>query len=59
MPCCNVRLAGDSGELTGGAPFVARAEGRRPPAAGQQVTLAVDPADVLTFHPATGARIAG
>jgi multiple sugar transport system ATP-binding protein len=55
----HVRLAGDSGELTGGAPFVARAEGRRPPSAGQQVTLAVDPADVLTFHPATGARIAG
>ncbi len=55
----HVRLSGDPADLTAGTPFVARAEGRRPPALGQQVTLAVDPADVLTFHPATGARIAG
>jgi len=43
----------------GGDPVVARAEGRKPPAPGEQVTLGVDPADVFVFHPETGARIAG
>jgi multiple sugar transport system ATP-binding protein len=55
----HVRLAGDDGDPARAAPFVARAEGRRPPALGQRVSLAVDPADVFTFHPVTGARIAG
>jgi multiple sugar transport system ATP-binding protein len=42
-----------------GNPVVARAEGRRPPAAGQHVTFHVQPDDVFAFHPATGARLAG
>jgi multiple sugar transport system ATP-binding protein len=48
----HVRLAG------GGTPVVARAEGRKPPAPGQQVTFRVQPDDVFAFHPATGARLA-
>jgi multiple sugar transport system ATP-binding protein len=43
----------------GGDPVITRAEGRKPPAPGEQVTLGVDPADVFVFHPETGARIAG
>jgi multiple sugar transport system ATP-binding protein len=43
----------------GGDPVIARAEGRKPPAPGQQVTLGVDPADIFVFHPETGARVAG
>ncbi|MBO0801913.1 MAG: ABC transporter ATP-binding protein [Nocardiopsaceae bacterium] len=61
----HVRLDGDSGGDSGGVPgerggdpVVARAEGRRPPSPGEKVTLSVDPADVLAFHPGTGARIA-
>jgi multiple sugar transport system ATP-binding protein len=42
----------------GGTPVVARAEGRKPPAPGQQVTLQVQTDDVFAFHPATGARLA-
>jgi hypothetical protein len=38
---------------------VARAEGRKPPAPGQQVTFHVQPEDIFTFHPETGARLAG
>ena len=49
----HVRLTGDS------SPVVARAEGRKPPAPGQQVTFHVQPEDVFAFHPATGARLAG
>ena len=49
----HVRLAG------GGNPVVARAEGRKPPAPGQQVRFHVEPEDVFAFHPATGARLAG
>jgi ABC-type sugar transport system ATPase subunit len=49
----HVRLA-DSGNLV-----VARTEGRKPPAPGQGVTFHVQPDDVLAFHPATGARLAG
>jgi multiple sugar transport system ATP-binding protein len=49
----HVRLAG------GGNPVVARAEGRKPPAPGQQVTFRVAPDDVFAFHPQTGARLAG
>ena len=47
----HVRLAG------GGNPVVARAEGRKPPSPGQQVTFHVQPDDVLAFHPGTGARL--
>jgi multiple sugar transport system ATP-binding protein len=49
----HVRLAGESN------PVVARAEGRKPPAPGQQVTFHVQPEDIFTFHPETGARLAG
>jgi multiple sugar transport system ATP-binding protein len=38
---------------------VARAEGRKPPAPGRQVTFHVQPDDVFAFHPVTGARLAG
>jgi multiple sugar transport system ATP-binding protein len=58
----HVRLSGDAadrGGRAGDGPFVARAAGRHPPAPGQQVTLTVDPADVYTFDPSTGARITG
>jgi len=43
----------------GGNQVVARAEGRKPPAPGQTVTLRVQPDDVFAFHPETGARLAG
>jgi multiple sugar transport system ATP-binding protein len=49
----HVRLTGDA------EPVVARAEGRTPPAPGQQVTFRVQPADIFAFHPVTGARLAG
>jgi hypothetical protein len=48
-----VRLAEDR------TPVVARTEGRKPPAPGQDVTFRVQPDDVFAFHPVTGARIAG
>jgi multiple sugar transport system ATP-binding protein len=63
----HVRLAGDEsgGKTASGAvgagpgeSVITRAEGRRPPAPGEQVTLAVDPDDVFLFDPASGARIA-
>jgi multiple sugar transport system ATP-binding protein len=38
---------------------VARTEGRKPPAPGQQVTFGVQPDDIFAFHPVTGARLAG
>jgi multiple sugar transport system ATP-binding protein len=43
----------------GGDQLVARAEGRKPPAPGQTVTLRVQLGDVFVFHPQTGARLAG
>jgi multiple sugar transport system ATP-binding protein len=49
----HVRLAEDR------TPVVARTEGRKPPAPGQEVTFRVQPDDVFAFHPATGARLAG
>ncbi len=49
----HVRLAGDESQV------VARAEGRTPPAPGQQVTFHVRPDDIFAFHPETGDRLAG
>jgi multiple sugar transport system ATP-binding protein len=49
----HVRLAEDQNMV------VARTEGRKPPAPGQQVTFRVQPDDVFAFHPETGARLAG
>ena len=49
----HVRLAEDGNQV------VARAEGRKPPAPGQDVTFRVQPDDVFAFNPATGARLAG
>jgi ABC-type sugar transport system ATPase subunit len=49
----HVRLAEDHNMV------VARAEGRKPPAPGQEVTFQVQPDDVFAFHPETGARLAG
>jgi len=43
----------------GGNPVVARSEGRKPPAPGRTVTFNVQRDDILAFHPATGARLAG
>jgi multiple sugar transport system ATP-binding protein len=48
----HVRLAESGNQV------VARAEGRKPPAPGQQVRFHVQPDDVFAFHPATGARLA-
>jgi len=48
----HVRLAVD------GNAVVARTEGRKPPAPGQQVRFNVQPDDVFAFHPVTGARLA-
>jgi multiple sugar transport system ATP-binding protein len=42
----------------GGTQLVARAEGRKPPAPGQQITLQVQTDDIFAFNPATGARLA-
>jgi multiple sugar transport system ATP-binding protein len=42
-----------------GEPIVTRAEGRRPPSLGQEIALHLDSADLLAFHPVTGARLAG
>jgi multiple sugar transport system ATP-binding protein len=49
----HVRLADDGGSV------VARTEGRKFPAPGQRVAFSVEPGDVFTFHPVTGARLAG
>jgi multiple sugar transport system ATP-binding protein len=43
----------------GGDPVIARTEGRKPPAPGQQVTLNIQPDEVFAFHPQTGTRLAG
>jgi multiple sugar transport system ATP-binding protein len=43
----------------GGSQVVARAEGRKPPAPGHEVTLHVQTDDIFAFHPVTGARLAG
>ena len=49
----HVRLAESGNQV------VARTEGRKPPAPGQEVTFRVQPDDVFAFHPVTGARLAG
>ena len=49
----HVRLAEDHNLV------VARTEGRKPPAPGQQVSFSVQPDDVFAFQPETGARLAG
>jgi multiple sugar transport system ATP-binding protein len=49
----HVRLAESGNQV------VARAEGRKPPAPGQEITFRVQPDDVFAFNPVTGARIAG
>src|SRR5580658_9049123 len=49
----HVRLA------EGGNQVIARAEGRKPTAPGQDVTFRVQPDDIFAFHPVTGARIGG
>jgi multiple sugar transport system ATP-binding protein len=58
----HVRLAGDGtdgGGLDDNRTVVARAEGRKSPAPGSQVALRFQPENVFTFHPVTGARLAG
>ena len=49
----HVRLADDGGAV------VARTEGRKSPAPGQRVALRVQPDNVFSFNPATGARLSG
>jgi multiple sugar transport system ATP-binding protein len=48
----HVRLTGDGNQV------VARAEGRKPPAPGQEVRFNVQPDDVFAFNPVTGDRLA-
>jgi multiple sugar transport system ATP-binding protein len=49
----HVRLAESGNQV------VARAEGRKPPAPGQDVTFHIQPDDAFAFNPETGARLAG
>src|SRR5579863_1494228 len=49
----HVRLAASGNQV------VARTEGRKPPAPGQDVTFHVQSDDIFAFHPVTGARLAG
>ena len=49
----HVRLAESGNQV------VARAEGRKPPAPGQDITFHVQPEDIFAFHPETGARLVG
>jgi multiple sugar transport system ATP-binding protein len=53
----HVRLTGEGGSHDG--TVVARTEGRKSPAPGQQVSFGVQPDDVFAFNPETGARLAG
>jgi multiple sugar transport system ATP-binding protein len=53
----HVRLTGEGGSDDG--TVVARTEGRKSPALGQQVSFHVQPDDVFAFNPETGARLAG
>jgi multiple sugar transport system ATP-binding protein len=53
----HVRLTGEGGSDDG--TVVARTEGRKSPAPGQPVSLRFQPDNVFTFHPETGARLAG
>jgi multiple sugar transport system ATP-binding protein len=53
----HVRLTGEGG--SGDGTVVARTEGRKSPALGQQVSFGVQPDDVFAFNPETGARLAG
>jgi multiple sugar transport system ATP-binding protein len=63
----HVRLASDGGAGNGTAgtglddnrTVVARTEGRKSPAPGSRVALRFQPENVFTFHPGTGARLAG
>jgi multiple sugar transport system ATP-binding protein len=59
----HVRLTGDAGPVTGGpvvgSTVVARTEGRKSPAPGQRVAFRAQPDNIFSFHPATGARLAG
>jgi multiple sugar transport system ATP-binding protein len=57
----HVRLAGDgSGSGSGdNRTVVARTEGRKSPTPGHQISLRFQPENVFTFHPETGARLAG
>jgi len=62
----HIRLpeGGTAGGSGGSSPqasavIVTRAEGRRPPSLGQDVALQINSADLLAFHPVTGARLAG
>jgi ABC-type sugar transport system ATPase subunit len=51
----HVRLTGEGGSDDG--TVVARTEGRKSPAPGQQVSFRVRPDDVFAFNPETGARL--
>jgi multiple sugar transport system ATP-binding protein len=51
----HVRLTGEGG--SGDGTVVARTEGRKSPALGQQVSFRVQPDDVFAFNPETGARL--
>jgi ABC-type sugar transport system ATPase subunit len=51
----HVRLTGEGGSDDG--TVVARTEGRKSPAPGQQVLFGVQPDDVFAFNPETGARL--
>jgi multiple sugar transport system ATP-binding protein len=53
----HVRLTGEGGSDDG--TVVARTEGRKSPALGQQVSFRVQPDDVFAFNPENGARLAG
>jgi multiple sugar transport system ATP-binding protein len=53
----HVRLTGQGG--SGDGTVVARTEGRKSPAPGQQVSFRVQPDDVFAFNPETCARLAG
>jgi multiple sugar transport system ATP-binding protein len=53
----HVRLTGEGGSDDG--TVVARTEGRKSPALGQQVSFHVQPDDVFAFNPGNGARLTG
>ena len=64
----HVRLTSDAGPVAGspvagspvvGSTVVARTEGRKSPAPGQRVAFRAQPDNIFSFHPATGARLAG
>ena len=58
----HVRLSGgqaDSSGMDDNRTVVARTEGRKSPGPGHQISLRFQPENVFTFHPETGARLAG